>query len=217
MVRIAGVVLAGGRSRRMGRDKSLLRPGGDTAPTLLERSVALLRPLCEQVWVSCRSGQVYAGQSCVPDILPASGPICGVHAALVRARMEGIPAVLALSCDMPLMHTAMLRRLITAFAASPHQSLMTAFMAPNGWTESLAAIYRVEAASFLEAAVAKGHLKMREAVPMELQCFEQYGTEDARAFFNVNTPQDLQQAATALGDAAAQEQGEKFTEIPDRA
>ena len=76
---------------------------------------------------------------------------------------------------------------------------MTAFMAPNGWTESLAAIYRVEAAPFLEAAVARGHLKMREAVPLELQCFEKYGAEDARAFFNVNTPQDLQQAATALG------------------
>lgn len=199
MVRIAGVVLAGGRSRRMGRDKSLLRLGGDTAPTLLERSIVLLRPLCEQVWVSCRAGQTYAGQTCVPDLLPASGPICGVHAALVRARAEGIPAVLALSCDLPLMHTGMLRRLVAAFAASPRQSLMTAFMAPNGWTESLAAIYRVEAAPFLEDAVAQGHLKMREAVPLELQCFEQYGVEDARAFFNVNTPQDLQQAATALG------------------
>ena len=198
MVRIAGVVLAGGRSRRMGRDKSLLRLGGDTAPTLLERSVALLRPLCEQVWVSCRAGQTYARQNCVPDLLPASGPICGVHAALVRARAEGIPAVLA-------------------FAASPRQSLMTAFMAPNGWTESLAAIYRVEAAPFLEDAVARGHLKMREAVPLELQCFEKYGVEDARAFFNVNTPQDLQQAATALGGTIAQETGEKFAEIPDRA
>ena len=164
MVRIAGVVLAGGRSRRMGRDKSLLRLGGDTAPTLLERSIVLLRPLCEQVWVSCRAGQTYAGQTCVPDLLPASGPICGVHAALVRA-----------------------------------------------------AIYRVEAAPFMEAAVARGHLKMREAVPLELQCFEQYGVEDARAFFNVNTPQDLQQAATALGGTIAQETGEKFAEIPDRA
>lgn len=183
----------------MGRDKSLLRLGGDTAPTLLERSIVLLRPLCEQVWVSCRAGQTYAGQTCVPDLLPASGPICGVHAALARARAEGIPAVLALSCDLPLMHTGMLRRLVAAFAASPRQSLMTAFMAPNGWTESLAAIYRVEAAPFLEDAVARGHLKMREAVPLELQCFEQYGVEDARAFFNVNTPQDLQQAATALG------------------
>ena len=217
VVRIAGVVLAGGRSRRMGRDKSLLRLGGDTAPTLLERSVALLRPLCEQVWVSCRAGQTYARQTCVPDLLPASGPICGVHAALVRARAEGIPAVLALSCDLPLMHTGMLRRLVAAFAASPRQSLMTAFMAPNGWTESLAAIYRVEAAPFLEAAVARGNLKMREAVPLELQCFEKYGAEDARAFFNVNTPQDLQQAATALGGTIAQETGEKFAEIPDRA
>ena len=189
----------------MGRDKSLLRLGGDTAPTLLERSIVLLRPLCEQVWVSCRAGQTYAGQTCVPDLLPAPGPICGVHAALV------------LSCDLPLMHTGMLRRLVAAFAASPRQSLMTAFMAPNGWTESLAAIYRVEAAPFMEAAVARGHLKMREAVPLELQCFEQYGVEDARAFFNVNTPQDLQQAATALGGTIAQETGEKFAEIPDRA
>ena len=58
---------------------------------------------------------------------------------------------------------------------------------------------------------------MREAVPLELQCFEKYGAEDARAFFNVNTPQDLQQAATALGGTIAQETGEKFAEIPDRA
>lgn len=201
----------------MGRDKSLLRLGGRTAPTLLERSVALLRPLCGQVWVSCRAGQAYAGQDCVPDILPASGPICGVHAALVRARAAGIPAVLALSCDMPLMHTGMLRRLVAAFAASPRQSLMTAFMAPNGWTESLAAIYRVEAIPFLEAAVAGGHLKMREAVPLELQCFEHYCTEDAGAFFNVNTPQDLQKATAVLGSIMALEPGGKFAEIPDRA
>ena len=217
VIRIAGVVLAGGRSRRMGRDKSLLRLGGDAAPRLLEQSVALLRPLCEQVWVSCRAGQEYAGQCCVPDILPASGPICGVHAALVRARVAGIPAVLALSCDMPFMHAGMLRRLVVAFAASPRQALMTAFMAPNGWTESLAAIYRVEALPFLEAAVAQGHLKMREAVPLERQCFEPYGTEDARAFFNVNTPQDLQEATSALDDIMGQETDGKFAEIPDRA
>ena len=161
MVRIAGVVLAGGRSRRMGRDKSLLRLGGERAPTLLERSLAVLRPLCAPVWVSCRTGQTFAGQCCVQDILPVSGPICGVHAALVRARAEGIPAVLVLSCDMPFMHTAMLRRLVTAAAASPPEALMTAFMAPNGWTESLAAIYRLEAVPFLEAAAAQGRLKMR--------------------------------------------------------
>ncbi len=204
MVRIAGVVLAGGRSRRMGRDKSLLRLGGERAPTLLERSLAVLRPLCAPVWVSCRTGQTFAGQCCVQDILPVSGPICGVHAALVRARAEGIPAVLVLSCDMPFMHTAMLRRLVTAAAASPPEALMTAFMAPNGWTESLAAIYRVEAVPFLEAATAQGRLKMREAVPPERQRFEPYGAEDARVFFNLNTPQDLQRAAAHPAGSMAQ-------------
>ena len=208
MVRIAGVVLAGGRSRRMGRDKSLLRLGGDTAPTLLERSVALLRPLCEQVWVSCRAGQTYARQNCVPDLLPASGPICGVHAALVRARAEGIPAVLALSCDLPLMHTGMLRRLVAAFAASPRQSLMTAFMAPNGWTESLAAIYRVEAAPFLEAAVARGHLKMR---------LRKVRSGRRPCFFQCQHTAGSAAGSNRPGGTIAQETGEKFAEIPDRA
>ena len=173
----------------MGRDKSLLRLGGERAPTLLERSLAVLRPLCAPVWVSCRTGQTFAGQCCVQDILPVSGPICGVHAALVRARAEGIPAVLVLSCDMPFMHTAMLRRLVTAAAA---------------WTESLAAIYRVEAVPFLEAAAAQGRLKMREAVPPERQRFEPYGAEDARVFFNLNTPQDLQRAAAHPAGSMAQ-------------
>lgn len=195
MEQIAGVVLAGGLSRRMGRDKSSLRLRGLYGPTLLEQGLAALRPLCAPVWVSCRAGQSCAGQSCVHDILPGSGPICGVHAALIRARAEGIPAVLALSCDMPFMRTDMLRRLTAAFAAAPRQALMTAFMAPNGWTESLAAIYRVEAAACMEAAAAQGRLKMREAVPLSRQHFVRYSEAEAAFFFNVNTPQEFRQAS----------------------
>lgn len=202
MEQIAGVVLAGGLSRRMGRDKSSLRLRGLYGPTLLEQGLAALRPLCAPVWVSCRAGQSCAGQSCVHDILPDSGPICGVHAALIRARAEGIPAVLALSCDMPFMRTDMLRRLTAAFAAAPRQALMTAFMAPNGWTESLAAIYRVEAAACMEAAAAQGRLKMREAVPLSRQHFVRYSEAEAAFFFNVNTPQEFRQASLRAAGGA---------------
>lgn len=204
---MAGVVLAGGLSRRMGRDKSLLRFGGDAAQTLLERGLAVLRPLCARTWVSCRVGRLYAGQDCVPDILPSSGPICGVHAALVRARAEGFPAVLALSCDMPFMRTDMMRRLLVSDTAVSGRPLMTAFMAPNGWTESLAALYRVEAIPFLEDAVARGRLKLREAVPPDLQAFVHYTAGDARIFFNVNTPQDLRLAAGPVPDSTHDAEG----------
>ena len=217
MEQIAGVVLAGGLSRRMGRDKSLLRLRGLSGPTLLEQGLSVLRPLCAPVWVSCRAGQSCAGQSCVHDILPVSGPICGVHAALMRARSEGVPAVLALSCDMPFMRTDVLRRLTAAFAAAPRQALMTAFMAPNGWTESLAAIYRVEAAPFLEAAAAQGRLKMREAVPLSLQHFVRYGEADAAFFFNVNTPQEFRQASLRAAGRAPGAGLHKFVGTPDRA
>ena len=203
MVRIAGVVLAGGRSRRMGRDKSLLRLGGERAPTLLERSLAVLRPLCAPVWVSCRTGQTFAGQCCVQDILPVSGPICGVHAALVRARAEGIPAVLVLSCDMPFMHTAMLRRLVTAAAASPPEALMTAFMAPNGWTESLAAIYRVEAARCGRPCPRSGSASSRTVRKMPV-------------FFSISTLRRIC-SGRPTRRAARRKPGGKFAEIPDRA
>ena len=91
---------------------------------------------------------------------------------------------------------------------------MTAFMAPNGWTESLAAIYRVEAAPFLEAAVARGHLKMREAVPLELQCFEKYGAEDARAFSMSTHRRICSRQQPPWKGTIAQETGEKICRNP---
>ena len=97
-----GVVLAGGRSRRMGRDKALLEYG---ASTLLQHQAATLAQVCRRVVVS---GE-YAGYDCVRDIRPGLGPLSGMHAA---ARRFTTNALLFLPVDMPAMTVQHLQELL---------------------------------------------------------------------------------------------------------
>lgn len=100
--RCIGIVLAGGQSRRMGRDKALL-PYADA--TLLRHQVDTLAQVCGRVVVS---GD-YAGYDCLRDIRPGMGPLSGMHAA---AREFEKHALLFLPVDMPAMTARVLRKLL---------------------------------------------------------------------------------------------------------
>src|SRR5690349_10705358 len=83
---IAGFVLAGGKSTRMGRDKAVLQLEGRT---LLELALSTLRQVCNEVMV-LGPGELYAdsGAEVVEDIFSGCGPLSGIHAALSRTRTE---------------------------------------------------------------------------------------------------------------------------------
>ena len=100
---LLGVVLAGGRSRRMGTDKALLPFGKDT---LLGHQVRLLTRLCARVVVS----GTYTGFDCIADARPDGGPLAGLSAA--AAAWPG--ALLVLPVDMPLMTAEALAELVQA-------------------------------------------------------------------------------------------------------
>ena len=104
---LLGVVLAGGRSRRMGRDKALLAFGGGT---LLQHQVRLLEPLCVRVVVS----GAYPGFDCIADARSDAGPLAGLLAAGTVWR----GAVLVLPVDMPLMSAEALAELAQAAQAA---------------------------------------------------------------------------------------------------
>ena len=92
-VHCVGVVLAGGRSQRMGRDKALLEYRG---VSLLAHQVGMLSAVCEQVVVS---GD-YPGFDCVPDADSGTGPLAGQLAAAYRFQNSPL---LFLAIDMPAM------------------------------------------------------------------------------------------------------------------
>ena len=98
---VIGVVLAGGASRRMGRDKALLDWHG--RPLLDHVRARLWEAGCEAVITS------RAAPGCIADYYPDHGPLGGIH-AVVRAQPAA--GYLVVPVDMPLMPASLLRRLV---------------------------------------------------------------------------------------------------------
>lgn len=182
---IQGVLLAGGASRRMGREKALL----ETAEgPLWRRQWALLEAVGgARPWVAApaRPGWLPPELEWVPDVA-AAGPLGGVVAALQRA---GSGRVLILAVDLPRMNEACLRQLVSLSEAGrgviPH--------GPRGW-EPLAAIYPAEVAEAGQARLVQGDFALwawAEALEGEGR-IRRWEIPEAfqDCFLNVNTPED---------------------------
>lgn len=99
-----GLILAGGRSRRMGRDKAQLQV---SAQTLLELMQAKLRAAgLTQIWVS----GPHTGS--IPDLQPGLGPLAGIASAVARAADH--TQMLVVAVDQPRLSVALLRGLLDA-------------------------------------------------------------------------------------------------------
>ena len=106
--RIVGAVLAGGKSRRMGRDKALLSFGGKP---LIKRTASLIQSIFSQVLLVSdhRHKYEFLGLPVVPDSLPNSGPLGGIHTALLRG--DGQP-VFVIACDLPFINRELIEYIV---------------------------------------------------------------------------------------------------------
>ena len=200
--RVAGVVLAGGLSTRMGYDKALLRMHGADKPDLLARTHALLAELLPMCWVSCRSDTPRSGYDCLFDATPGQGPAVGILAALLAAQSQGFAAVLALSCDMPLMDAPTLRRLLAARATAPAGTLATLYVdVVSGRPEALAAVYETASLPLFETWLAQPGGRLNCIVPRQNQCLLPYSPEESRPFVNLNRPDDVKMVLDILGSS----------------
>lgn len=183
--RVCAMVLAGGRSSRMGSDKALLRLEGDT---LLSRAVLFwqAKPGIESVLVSTGAADHFSslpeGAIGVPDIYPGCGPMAGLHAAFSRTDAE----VLYVSAvDMPFLR---------ADALLPEPKGDAAVYTRGGKPEPLFAVYRRTALPAIEKALAAGERKMRFL--LDALDTEYFPLPDALAdaVLNLNTRGDLMRA-----------------------
>ncbi|MBF0482485.1 MAG: molybdenum cofactor guanylyltransferase [Desulfovibrionaceae bacterium] len=183
---LAAVILAGGESTRLGRDKALIAVGG---VTLLARTAALAARVCREVYVSGRDpGNCLPQVAWFADATPRIGPMGGIMTALtVLAR-----PVLALPCDLPLLTEPVLARLISRRDRRAKDAVMTVYLHPEtGYIESLAAIYEPAALGYLRGAAAMGMYKLSRAIPEEARNHVPCRPGEAAVFFNVNRPEDL--------------------------
>lgn len=187
---IAAVILAGGKSRRMGRDKLALPIGGRT---LLEAAVCRFSEEFEDVYLSVADAGKYpeiaAGR--IVDILPGAGPLSGLHAALSVLPCEGVFLVAA---DLPFSDPLCAKRIIKL--CGDKEACVVAL--PDGKLEPLFAFYRATLVHKCEDAIRSGDYRMTEILrnadtryitPVELG-----ELWDERLIININRPEDFDNA-----------------------
>jgi len=188
---IAGLILAGGRSRRFGSEKAVALLGGES---LFARAYRNLAAHCPVVAISAASGSQAEGlaKALGAPVLhdPAGapdGPLAGVMAGLDWAKAIGLELLATLPCDVPLAPADFVARLGTAAAV---------VQTPQG-VQPLCALWPVSAAEALRATLADGsHPPVRRMLQEIGATFVDF--DDAAAFANVNTPQDLAEVERRL-------------------
>jgi molybdopterin-guanine dinucleotide biosynthesis protein A len=151
-----GLVLAGGSSRRMGRDKGLLAYAGEAQ---VARALRLLETLCEQAYVAVREAQaVSAPYAALPHVIDGGG-LEGPAAGLVAAwGLHPGVAWLALAVDLPLVDRSVLEFLMGGRdPAAP----ATAFKHPDGAAEPLCTIFEPAARPLLLERIRAGDSSLR--------------------------------------------------------
>ena len=181
-----GLVLAGGKSRRMGRDKAGLLRGGQSQ---LAYVVSVLDPLAERVFVSTSADQKDEKERSrfdqIVDRYQDMGPVAGILSA-----MDGYPDVdwLVVACDLPNIDASTVSYLLRQ--RSPDRPFSAYRSSHDGLPEPLCAVYAAGSADIVRGFVAEGiHCPRKILIRSDTQLLEQ---PDPDSLHNVNTPDDLQ-------------------------
>lgn len=179
----------------MGADKATLRVGG---VTLLERALAALRPVCDELLLATGDAPRYAelGLPVVLDRGPDLGPLAGLEAALEGARYE---RVLCLAVDMPGVEPALLEMLC---ARAEREDLDALLLAGDAGVEPLCGVYHTRLAPAARAALDAGERRMTalyshllaDGRRPVLAVHDAAASGHAPAVRNVNTAADLDDA-----------------------
>jgi len=186
---ISVIVMAGGRSSRMGKDKALLPLGGRT---LLEHILARVEPLSDDLVVAARGVERFRGfpARMVEDEPGQRGSLTGLYSGLRAVRND---LALAVGCDMPFLNPRLIRYM--ALLAPGHDVVVPRV---GGFLEPLHAFYRQTCLGPMEAVLRRGEQKIvaffpqvrvREVEQRDLDMFDPLH----RSFVNVNTPEDWEE------------------------
>lgn len=195
---ITVAVQAGGRSRRMGRDKGLVPLAGrPLIAHLLERVAGL----GDEVLITTNRPADYAflGVRTAADAEPGAGALTGLQTALAAARGE---TVLVLACDMPFVSRPLLEHLLSL---APQGDVVVPRR--DGEFEPVHAVYARGCLPAVEQALALGRRRMISffervtVLPVDEPVLERFDPLGL-SFFNVNTPAELARAEAWLAGGA---------------
>ncbi|MBC7263009.1 MAG: molybdenum cofactor guanylyltransferase [Chloroflexi bacterium] len=194
MLKVSAVVLAGGKSQRLGVDKALLKIDGEW---LLERILNTMSALSDDLLVVANARPEFAGMRArsIPDAYPDTGPLGGIYTGLRAMRYE---RGLFVACDMPLLNLPLLRYIILLSA-----DFDVVIPSTYGKTEPLHAVYSKACMRPIEKLLRSGERRIVSFFPevrVRYVTESEVDTLDPKhlSFFNINTAEDLEMAKRLL-------------------
>lgn len=201
---ITGIILAGGKSTRMGENKSLLKLNGIT---VIERIVHLMKGIFKEVIIITNTPDEYdfIGIPKYKDIFEYKGPLAGIHSGLTHSTNE---KNFVISCDIPLMKQDMIEFMINFKTEKP----MTVCKA-DGFVQQLAGLYSKSILPIVNNSLVNYSGELREQKQAKRKCavlslLDSVGSEIINAeelefyvdhmFFNMNRPEDYIKIKTLL-------------------
>jgi molybdopterin-guanine dinucleotide biosynthesis protein A len=205
---VVGVLLAGGRSSRMGGGDKSLRPLG--GKPILARIIDRLRPQVSEIVINANgdaSRFAAFGLPVVADSVAGfAGPLAGVHAGLewVRANRPNVSHVVTVATDTPFFPIDLVRR----FLAESHDDSTLLVARSEAGTHPVIGLWPVGLAAELKASLEQGDRKVgawtedHGAVEVSFPPAD-IGGKLIDPFFNINAPEDLAAAETLLKKSAS--------------
>ena len=193
---VTGILLAGGKSRRMGEDKRFLVLGEQT---LLQRGLAALHSIFQEVVVVIAqdSPPLHVDGRVIRDLVPDCGSLGGLYTGLMQSTT---PYIFVVACDMPFLDQAVMTHFTNRKATA---DIVMAKL--NGRLHPMHALYSKACLPVLEQMIAARQLKIQEIVSQSTLRVGYVTEKDlsvldpsGRSFYNVNTLVDLEAAQSLL-------------------
>ncbi|MGQ9478072.1 MAG: molybdenum cofactor guanylyltransferase, partial [Candidatus Bipolaricaulia bacterium] len=190
---VTGIVLAGGKSSRLGRDKALLCFDGEP---LILKVVRLLKGLCPEVLVITGEERRYADLLDVPvveDLVEGAGPLGGIYTGLTVSSHD---YNLVVACDMPLLEPSLLSLLLERIGAVPKVEAIVSQV--RGRLEPFPGVYCRSCAGKIAELLARGSRRVHEFLELVQKAViaeEEVLALDPnlQSFINLNGPEELEE------------------------
>jgi molybdopterin-guanine dinucleotide biosynthesis protein A len=191
---ISGAILAGGKSKRMGEDKALVKIRNTT---LIERAVQAMKPVISRPMIITNAPEKfnYLNLPLYHDVIPNLGPLGGIYTALNYATDN---YVLVMACDLPNVTTRIIQELWNRGGRQDILVLDAGF-----GLEPLCAVYSKRCIPIIKDQIEKGELKVTDFFPkmqkVEVLKLKEIDDSLSGRFLNVNTPADRRLAEKIFG------------------
>ena len=188
-MKITGIILAGGKNLRMGKNKAFIEVNGQR---IIDRTKNLLAELFDEVLLVTNSPLDYLDLNLrmVADLCPGKGALGGIYTGLFHASYSH---AFVAACDMPFLNKALIARLAT-LSLSPGYDIV--IPKTEDGLQPLHAVYSQKCLPFVENLLRENNLKIIDFFPRVKK--REVSTEEIRpldpqlvSFLNINTPEDL--------------------------